>query len=135
MGSVISQPTIEQLLKLPQWVQTHIQKLQRERETAVRALNEYCDNQTPAAFWVDDAECTGEERGPSFKRRYFQGDRINVSHAGIEASIYLSRKDDGQRIFGIEIKFEPSKPETSFEKVAMIPFGHCCVNLVSKDNL
>lgn len=58
--------------KLPKWAQEHIRKIEREREVAVRALNQYVDDQTPAAFYVDEPESTGEQVGPSFKKRYFQ---------------------------------------------------------------
>ncbi len=64
--------TQEQIDKLPKWARNHIKYLGMERDAAVRALNEYIDEQTKSAFSVTDNICSGEEKGPSRKVRYIQ---------------------------------------------------------------
>jgi len=77
------------LQKLPKWAQEAFNNLQRERDTAVRALNKYLDNETESPIFQEDVLCTGENKGPTFKKRYIQGRRISVDHCGIEVGIYL----------------------------------------------
>ena len=45
------QVTGQMLLKLPAWAQEHIKELERERDIAIRALNDYVDNQTESAIF------------------------------------------------------------------------------------
>ena len=82
-----------QLEKLPKWAQEYIADLEREREMAIRTLNQYTDNQTASPFYVDELVCTGEEQGPTHKRKYIQTCRMVVEHAGVELTILL-RHDD-----------------------------------------
>jgi len=82
-----------QLEKLPKWAQEYIRDLEHERETAINALNQHLDNQTPSPFYVDELVSTGEQQGPSHKRRHFQAHRMTVGHAGVELNILL-RHDD-----------------------------------------
>lgn len=55
----------DKIAKLPRWAQEHIEKIGRERDQAINALNRFLDGQTPSGFYVDDCVCTGEEQGPS----------------------------------------------------------------------
>jgi len=76
--------------KLPKWAQSHIRTIERERDTAIRALNQYIDNQTPSPFYSDEYVSTGEaQRGPSGKRRYFQAYKMEVDHGGVLLNIML----------------------------------------------
>lgn len=77
----------EKIDKLPVWAQKYIQELHRERAVAVLELNKVLDVQTPSPFYIDDGVCTGEEQGPSFKRRYIQGYKVNVEYGGICLSV------------------------------------------------
>ncbi len=86
-------PTPEQIEKLPKWTQEYIKDLERQRENAIRALNEYCDNQTPAPFSVREYESTGEGFGPSRKVRYIQADRMEIQWQGVSLEIIL-REDN-----------------------------------------
>jgi hypothetical protein len=118
--------------KLPLWAQDHIKSLERERETAIRALNEYCDVQTPSPFYFDELESTGEEGGPTTKRRYFQGQNISIDWKGVHVDIYL-RMEGPQGDSSIEISWD-SAGHTGTE-IAMIPKSFQRVALVAKENM
>jgi hypothetical protein len=118
--------------KLPLWAQDHIRNLERERETAIRALNEYCDIQTPSPFYCEEYESTGEDQGPTLKRRYFQGDRLSIEWKNITAEVYL-RTEGPQGDSSIEISWD-SEGQTGKE-IAMIPKSFQRVALVAKENM
>jgi hypothetical protein len=126
-------PTQQQLAKLPKWAQEHIRVIERERETAVEALNKYIDSQTESPFYTDDVICTGEGIGPSFKRRYFQGYKLTAEHAGVRLRIHLAGEHDGQREYGIELSWEAMDKGTRI--VCMAPTARQQVQLISKENL
>lgn len=63
--------------KLPRWARDLIIDLTREREVAVRALNEFRDEQTPSSIWHEKRICTGEAAGPVEHRRYLQAYRVS----------------------------------------------------------
>lgn len=78
--------------KLPKWAQSKIANLERERGEAIRQLNRMVDEQTPSSFYIDDTICSGEERGPSYKRRYIQSHDVEVEHLGVHMRVLL--RDD-----------------------------------------
>jgi hypothetical protein len=98
--------------KLPKWAQDHIRDLERQRDESVKALNEYVDSQTPAAFYYDDIVGTEEGVGPSWKRVYVQTRQITVEYAGIELSIRI--KDD-------EIDLQWNRIKRHLDYVAFVP--------------
>lgn len=112
--------------KLPKWAQEHIEKLSRERDVAIRALNQYVDNQTPSEFYIDEMECTGEEQGATTKKRYIQTYRMNVKHKDVHLSIMLR---DSQ----IELQWGSDKFVR--EEVAFIPQSHMSAKLVNKKHM
>ena len=123
----MTQPDQLQLDKLPKWAQSFIADLLREREIAVRALNEYCDSTTESPFSVTELECTGEEQGPSFKTRYIQARRITVRWQGVELDVFTA--DDGIRLqWG-------SESGRGIGEVAMIPQSFQQIILKSPDNM
>jgi methyl coenzyme M reductase subunit D len=87
----MNQPTPEQLAKLPKWAQEHITDLSRQRDAALNVLNEFQDSQTVSRFYYEDHVCTGEQAGPSSKRRYIQTDRVIVDYKGEEFELTLAR--------------------------------------------
>jgi hypothetical protein len=111
--------------KLPKWAQTYIRNIERERETAIRVLNEHIDNQTLSPIYVDDYECTGEEQGPSIKRKYIQSNKITIEHQGVELGIIL--RDES-----IDIQWSS---ERCLGDVAFIPASYQAARLVSKKNM
>lgn len=125
--------TAEQIAKLPKWAQDHIRNITRERDIAVQELNAWVDSQTPSAFYVDEYPCIGEQK---HKRRYFQGNRIAVDHAGVHCEILLAREDDGQRLYGIDITYSEGGPRRiGHQDVAIMPRASNCIELVAKDNM
>lgn len=116
----MSKLTNEQIQKLPKFAQAYIQDLIRERETAVQALNDWTDTQTPQPFFVEEMLCIGEQRGPSLKRRYIEGHRVAVVHQGVRLSIML-------RDTAIELQWEDEN--RGMKEVAMIPQSYQQVRL------
>ena len=116
----------EKIKKLPKWAQALIQKLRYERNTAIDALNEYCDNQTLSAFFYDDMLCTGETKGISFKRKYVQSRKIDVKYQGILLGVTC--QDDGIRLVW-EDEARHGK------QIAFIPQSYQSACLISQDNM
>ena len=116
----------EKIKKLPKWAQEHIKELTMRRESAVRQLNEYCDDQTESPFRTEDFVCTGEGQGPSLKKRYIQAHHMVVSHSDVHLDIYL--RDD-------TIQLQWSAENRGLKDVAMIPESFQCVRLVSHENM
>ena len=115
------------IARLPKWAQDHIRDLERERDTAIRALNEYVDRQTPSPFYSDEMESLGEVKGASVKRHYFQAHRITVSHAGIELEVNIHDPED--------IKLRWGTPRHSMGEVALIPVSFQQARLKTKENM
>jgi hypothetical protein len=109
------------ITKLPVWAQEHIKEITRERETAIRALNKYVDSQTKAPFYIQELECTGEQQGPSSKKRYIQTNQIEVEYAGVHLSVHL--RDDavidlqwgtGGRLAADDVCFQPRSYQSAY---------------------
>lgn len=75
------------LSKLPKWAQDEMRKLQRQRDEAVAELNAWSDHQTPQPISVDELSCV--ETPPKSYTRYVEGNRVHISHLGVEVDIYL----------------------------------------------
>jgi len=79
--------------KLPKWARVHIANLQRERDTAVKYLSEYCDTQTTSPFFTEDHVSDGEKNlGPTRRRHYIQTHSITVEWQDVQLRVLL-RKD------------------------------------------
>lgn len=122
----MTDPTSEQIAKLPKWAQEYIRQLERERAEAIRALNRYCDDQTPSAFRIHELESTGETVGPSQKTRHIQTHKMEVDWQGVELTIIL-RNDS------IDLQWRGSAGVTS--ECAFIPRSFQAANLKSRDYL
>lgn len=112
--------------KLPKWAQDKIKELERQRLTAINALNQYCDSQTPSPFYIDEYESTGEGYGPSSKRRYIQTYKIEVVHQGVWLSVSL-REDC--------INLQWGNGPHKHNDVAFIPHSYQNARIVSKENM
>lgn len=110
---------------IPLWVKEYICSLERERQTAINALNQYVDSQTPAPFFINELESTGEETGPSKKVRYVQSHKMEVKHAGVLLCILLR---DGK----IDLQWES---DSYGHDIALIPRSYHCADLVAKENM
>ena len=121
--------TDEQKAKLPKWAQREIEKLERERDQAIRRLNEYIDDQTPSPFSIDDWVSTGEEAGPSTKTRYIQARRMNVDYGGVCLDIIL--RDDGYKK-SIDLQWS-REHRAGLKPVYMVPRSYQQVELFIGD--
>jgi hypothetical protein len=124
-------PTPEQIQKLPKWAQDYIQNLAREREMSVRALNEFCDNDTPSPFYFEGMVCNGETQGPSSKRRYIQANSITVVWRGIE--LQVDAHDYGNRGSGIGLRW--STADRAMREAAFVPESYQSARIVAREDM
>lgn len=116
--------------KLPKWAQTEMQNLQRERDTAVKALREYVDGQTESEIYIDNLECIGEKKGPSLIRRYINGEhQVTFAHAGINLTVSIFRDNS------IELRYGRSQRPMGGWDVALIPKTTGNIELRTKKNM
>ena len=113
------------ITKLPKWAQEHIHNTQRQRDIAVRALDEYTDNQTPSPVSVQEMECV-EHGSPKFYTRYVQTNKITINHSGVELRVLL-------RNGHIDLSYGGGGLST--DEVALIPASFQQIRLVSKENM
>ena len=111
--------------KLPKKVQEYIKDLQRQRETAVRVLDDYINDQTPSAFSYQDMECTGEQPGSTLRKRFVQTYKMDIIHCGIKLNVML-------RSNAIELKWGTEKFNGD---AAFIPQTYQCAKLINKENM
>jgi len=119
----------EKITKLPNWAREHIADLERERATAITALNDFLSTQKPSPFFYGVLLCTGEDGSPVFKRNYIQAYEIDVEYAGVSLQVRL-REDEKAIVLqwgGASLRH--------LQYVAMIPTSFQSVALVAKDNM
>ena len=116
----------DRMTSLPKWAQDHIRDLQRQRDVALRALNTFCDKQTPSSIYVEDNPCTGEETGPVNKRHYIQSHTVTIKHARVWL-IVLCQDDSIHLHFGNE--------DESCRNIALQPIASNAIRLVAKEYL
>jgi len=116
---VANKPTPEQIAKLPAWARDYIKTLEWARESAVRSLNEFVDQQKPTDVWIEDHPITGEDTGPSFKRRYLKTDEVTFKLGKQEFSIRRStytlnaRRKGESLIIGVaDMRISPDSSNT-----------------------
>lgn len=119
----MSTPTPEQLAKLPVWAEKYIRTLENEGEMARRNLNKFTDNSTESPIYVEEY---------NLGKRFIQARSVIAEWASVKVEIYLPRKDDAQRDFGPEIKWQSKH---ILGHVAMVPSHFQCVRLLAKENM
>ncbi len=124
-------PPAPDTTKLPKWAQDHIETLQRQRDTAVRALRDWTDSQTKQPISVDEVECV-EQGGPSFFTRYIEGKRLTVRWKGVQLEIHL-KEDGNMSDDAIDLKWTALTRHSGH--VAMVPTSFQSVSLMAKENL
>lgn len=118
-------PTPEQIAKLPKWAQEHIQSLDRRMATAERALNEHLDSQTPSEFFIEDFLCVGGG-SPQFVKKYIQAHKVCVERDGVKLTILL-RQDEK----GLDLQWHSTN--RLMNEVALVPISFNKVKIVSKE--
>jgi hypothetical protein len=125
------------ITKLPKWAQDHITNLARERDVALRALNDHINDQTPSPVYWEEYLSTGEGTagkgiGPSNKRFYVQTDRLVVEAAGVQLQIYC-RESSPRHYDCIELKW--SDPFCLQNMTGFIPHSFQSAYLVAHHNM
>jgi hypothetical protein len=127
----MSDPRIE---KLPKWAQDEFRSLQRERDTAVRKLQEYEDAQTESPISYTSLVSDGAaDVGPSIRTRYINGtNKIEFEHKGVHLRVMLT-EECPSRSDGIHVSW--SVGQNSVGEIAMIPDGFQSIRLVARENM
>lgn len=122
-------PTQEQLDGLPKWARQHISDLEGQRDTAQRALKDFCDSGTPSPFYHEEHIHTDE--GPKFVRRYVQANTITALWRGVELAVHAH--DYGHNGKGIKLQW--SSENKGNREIAMIPLSYQYARLVAKEDM
>ncbi len=121
---------LNRFLKLPKWVQDHIHTVERERDSALTALNKYVDNQTESPFSIMELECLGEGDGtPSYKQRYIQTHKMEIRAVGVALDIIL-RDDHIDLSWGT---MEQGWSTRGSGEVCMSPYSYQAIKLISRE--
>jgi hypothetical protein len=120
-----------QIAKLPKWAQDHIRDLERQREVAIKALDDALNTQTESPFYTEDFLCLGEQRGPTTRRRHFQAHRIIVEWRGIRLDVKASDYGNGQS--GIGLQWTGKHHRTG--DIAFIPTSYQAASLVAPEDM
>ena len=124
-------PTPEKIAKLPKWAQEHLTDLTRQLESSQASLTRFSDNQTPSPFYVDEWN-----KNSKIKRFIQTADRsICADHAGCHVELFLARKDDGQRPFGIQVSISAMGEWGRNGNVCFVPSSSGKIFIMHKDNL
>ena len=131
MSPINNKGVVMDISKLPKWVQAHIREIKRERDVAIRALNEYCDNQTPSPFRIEDHVSAGEEKGSSRKVRYIQTHSVVVENEGVELRVLVRTFNPDHK----EIILSWYGSGNGLGDIAFIPSSFQSAYLISKENM
>ena len=123
----MSQPTSEQIAKLPKWAQEHIESLSREARTWKESALRFSKEQPESPFFM---ETYNEEMRKQFITS--PSSSVSFKHAGVEGTIYLTCKGDSQRPFGVELTFHG---DNQLQPVGIFPAYSNCLYLVAKENM
>ena len=93
---------------LPAWARAIFNDLESERDTSINALNKFLDENSVSPLYVEKPLSLGEHSsGPSYKKRYINGNKLMIDWGGVEMRINLT-KQDGNEV--IDISYELSGP-------------------------
>lgn len=79
--------TIEQIEKLPKWAQEHIRQLEGQRNSAVRALQRFCESNSTGAIVAPQLVC--DSSPPSHREARYNWHNLEVRHVGVRLRITL----------------------------------------------
>lgn len=118
--------------KLPKWAQEYIGAIERERDSAKDAVARMSDTQTPSPIFVQEwVSCSNRVK------HFIQGDRVIVEHAGVHLEVFLARKNDSQRMYGVELSYSDAGGIHGLGAcgVAVYPRSSNTIQLVHQKNL
>jgi hypothetical protein len=123
-------PTPEQISKLPKWAQDYITALSWNLDREQEAKRRLLEQQQTSPFYVREWNS-----GKPYNR-YISApeNRIEVEHAGVKLGIYLTRKDDSQRPYGIELQYS-AIGDSLGRGAAIVPSGNSTINLQAVENI
>ena len=128
----MSTPTPEQIKKLPQWAQSYITGLQRQRDNASETLTRFHDGQTEQPIRVPEHVCDQDKGGPRFLERYVEGRHIEIKWMGVLLRIIL-RKEGNLSDSCIDLSWENEDGTRPEERgVAMVPHAFNSARLLAK---
>ena len=114
----MTDPTAEQIAKLPKWAQERIRELKRALEVSRLAMADMLDNQSPSLVWYEDFVCDNATGGPTHRRVYLQTDRIMF---GVDSS---------RRMLTISIDHdEPDLYKISADSMQIMPRSYNSVEI------
>jgi hypothetical protein len=118
--------------KLPKWAQDEFRSLQRERDTAVRKLQEYEDSQTESPISYTSLVSDGAaDVGPTIRTRYINGtNKIEFEHRGVHLRVMLT-ESGSHHSDGIWLQWG----NNIMGDIAMIPDGYQSVRLIANENM
>lgn len=88
----MDRPDESQLAKLPTWARKYIENAERERDIAIKRLEEFQDFQSKSEFFYEENYWTHRQRGPETVTRYIQTRRVICEFEGVRLEVYL--RDD-----------------------------------------
>lgn len=116
----------DKIKKLPKWAIKHIDSLDRQRLVALRRLDEWKDGQTQSGIFVEEYDCTGENKGHTTRVRYIQAHRVCFEAGRVRLDVSII--DD-------QIEMSWRMDDEWMGDVAMIPVSFNKVVLKSKSRM
>lgn len=107
--------------RLPKWAQRHIRDLSRERDDALRQLNELLDCETESPFYTQDI--LPSSRGNLSVKRYIQTNSVTVEDGGVTLEVLLPGGIQGRQ--GIELRWQSE----ANKEVGILPVASNCLTL------
>lgn len=117
--------TPQQIARLPKFAREEIETLQRQRDEAVRRLEEMTDNQKESPFYREELDTT--EAPIAFRIVYYQAsNRMMVKHEGVLLQIILRDR---------EIVLQWRRPSDAIGDICFRPTSHQAASLLTKENM
>lgn len=111
--------TPEELTMLPDWAKWKVERLEQDRATAIRALGEFTDAQTPSPVSVSKLVILDEDTMPLRRTSYVQADNASFVWKGVKLNVHL-REEDRMHRDCIQLQWSAEDPN---QRVSMTPVG------------
>ena len=116
----MTEPTAEQIAKLPKWAQEYIHALRRANMEAARYARASEDRDTPSPVSYTDLICDNPTGCPSWRKKYVQTHGVTVEHGGVAVTVRCDSYAgfDGVTIASVDVD------RLCDNGVAYVPTGH-----------